>query len=202
VKLAVRDDLISRLARIGKAGPLPKNLDKETAGLLDQMQRQIGTLQDGLRSALGDGFNGSQLGEGYKFAIDARAGTDGYNVLTTTEATAEGLPAEDGYVVYRHATGLLLNRYILTSWALNNPTIAAGILTSAGAVRVHSYDNQRTILQLDGDAISQEAVATLSFYPSQPVPVGFTGRPAGSVPATGKSGQVYMAAEVSALDLP
>lgn len=201
MKLEVRDDLLSRLARIGKAGPLPKNLDKETAGLLDQMQRQIGTLQEGLRLVLGDGFNAGQLGDGFKFAIDARAGTDGYNVLTATQADAEGIGAFDGYVIYRHASGLLLNRYVVTSWALNNPNTLAALVNSGG-LRIHSYDNQRTILQLDADAIAQEVVATLSFFPKDQPPPNFPGRPVGSVAPRGSSGQVYDAADVSPLDLP
>lgn len=197
MKLLERDDLLTRLARIGKAGPLPKNLDKETAGLIDQMQRQIGVLSEAIRTILSDPL---VLSSGYRFSIDARAGTDGFNVLTSAEAAAEGLPSEDGFVIYRHASGLLLNQYGVTSWALNNPS--AHPLATSGGLLMYSYDSNRTVFQLDGDAETQEVVATLRLFPSSSVPVKFAERPAGSVPASGKKGQVYVAASVSPVDLP
>lgn len=196
MRLTRRDDLLNRLTRVGKAGPLPRNMDKETAGLIDQMQRQIGVLQEALREMLADPF---VLSDGYRFSIDARAASDGLNVLTVAQATAEGLPAEDGFVVYRHSSGLLLNQAFVTSWALNAP---ASPLANSGGLLMYSCDKDRTVLQIDGDAETQEVVATLRFFPSSSVPVGFTARPAGSVPAAGKPGQVYLTAAISPLELP
>lgn len=196
MKLEQRDDLLGRLSRIGKAGPLPRNLDKETAGLIDQMQRQIGTLQEAVRAVLAAP---TILSDGYQFTIDARPASDGYNILTTAQATAEGLPAEDGFVIYRHASGLLLNRPQQTSWTLNAP---ASPLATSGGLLMYSFDKNRTVLKIDADAAAQEVVATFKFSPSSSVPVKFSERPAGSVPASGKQGQVYVAASVSPLDLP
>lgn len=170
MKTAAIDLLISRLQRVGQAGALPKNLS--VPQLIDELQRQLAALADGSRALLtalraGPGFDkNSNL-----FLIDARSGSSTFNILTTGDATNEGLGAVAGLAIYRHGLGFKLDRFTQVDFA-GTPTVgvASGQASRNGTLSRYAADEQRTVFQLDQDAVTNQSLFVVSCYSSRVVP--------------------------------
>lgn len=182
MRLADRDDLLQKTQRLTRTTPLPKAIDSKTAALIDQLQRQIGELGGFISSILQHVFAGPLFAPGstQNFLIDARTGTTGYNVLSAAQAAAEGLPSAAGFVIFRHQLGILLNRAVVTHWALNDPrsfnesagtSAPAGQAERSGGVRIYGWDERRTVFQLDSEAEVQKVVAIVALFPATPEPL-------------------------------
>lgn len=167
-----RDDLLARVARVGKNAPLPKGLDPQTSSAIDSLQRQIGELSAAQTKATEHVFQGPLFakGSGQTFVIDARASSSGFNILTTAKATQEGLPAWNGFVSIKHGLNVVLDRWVVVDWTLKTP--AATQPTSMGWIRRYASDLTRTVFQITADAQSQEVLAIVTLYAQVPPPRG------------------------------
>lgn len=172
MRLTDRDDLLARMVRVNRTVALPKTIDAAVAGSIDAMQRQVGEVSSSFSKVTEHVFQGPNYAKdgGQRFVIDARPTSRGFNVLTTAQATAEGLPAWNGFVSIKHGMRLLLDGWAVFDWALANP--AATQPTSMGGIRRYGSDQNRTVFQLTADAQSQQVVARIALWPTQPPPRG------------------------------
>jgi hypothetical protein len=168
VTLQELDRLAAAIQRIGQQGSLPK--DGPQALLVDELQRQLSQLKEGQLALLQELRVAPRHGVGsYRFTIDARPTSDGFNVLTTTEADDEGLGAVAGTAIFRHGAGIPLPFWDQKFFTLADKLDAIGLSATqaarTGGWIVYKWDNNRTVFQLDEDAQMQEAVITVSCSP-------------------------------------
>ncbi len=154
-----RTAIIEKVGRIGQRGALT----------LDDLQRRTGTVAQSLADLYAEFFRGPRAGEdALIFTIDARASASTYNILTSAQASAQGLGAVSNLAVYSHGQGFVLDYYTPLRHVLNAP--AATPPNRMGNVRLYAVDDNRTIFQMDADGISQEAVITVTCFPSKAIP--------------------------------
>lgn len=160
------DALAANLQRIGQSGPLPKGGPQ--ALLVDELQRQLGVMKAVLLALLQDRRESPRHGrDSDLFTIDARAGTDGFNILTSAQADKEGLGATTGLAVFRHGRGIPLDRWVTVWFTVKAPVVGVGTdqpARSGGPPLVFAFDENRTVFQIDDDALAQEAVYVVSGY--------------------------------------
>ena len=165
------DQLQGKLQRVGQAGALPKNATP--AQIIDELQRELGALADASRALL------TELRASVRYTKDANLflvdGRSGGNILSTAQAALEGFGAVAGLAIYRHGLGYKLDRAVQVYFAYT-PSVGVvdGQAARSGAVAVFSYDDNRTIFQVDQDAVTNAAVFVMSCYPSLVVPSAIT----------------------------
>lgn len=182
MKMLERDVRLRRISALGKAsGMSPASADPRAA--IDQLQRRCAELEDAVAQLYGHVFEGPIFGPaGNLFRIDTRSGTTGYNLIASADSAKDGLPATTaGFVIFRHGLGYVLDRYVVVHWALANPgafnealgTFAAradGPPERAGGMRIYSFDDSRTVFQLDDEAVQQQVLAWVVCYSSAMIP--------------------------------
>ena len=162
-----RDAALEKLGKLGQAGGLPI-VDPKLA--IDELQRRTSTVAQIVAAMLADMFRGPRYGDGADlFMIDARPASPTYNLITDPALAArEGLGSSDNIAVFRHGRGFVLDRAELVHCFLNAP--AVGPPNRIGQWQHFSWDDNRTIFQLDVDAVDQEAVMIFSCFSSKVVP--------------------------------
>lgn len=192
------DRIAAGLQRVGVAGALPKNAPQPQ--LVDELQRQMGALGDASRAQVSELRAGPRFTEGAsKFLVDCRAGG---NVLTTAQANLEGLGVTAGLCIYRHGLGYKLDRAIQVYFAYT-PTVGVvnGQAARAGTVALFKFDDDRTIFQVDQDAVTNLAVFVMSCYSSIP-PASHTVNPTGNAKAGASTPQLGTILAATAAGLP
>ena len=172
---SVIDALTRRLTQVGKSGRMPIG-DEATRRVLEELQQQIATASEAGGAVLGQLADGpNHTIDGDLFMLDGRPTSGTYNVLSTTEAARNGLPSANGFCVFRHGRGIVLNRYDTMLYAVSEPLSfneALGSTASAtqpertGGFIVYSFDNHRTVFQFDVEAQAQKAVAIVACFSS------------------------------------
>lgn len=167
MNIADLDTLQQRIQRVGQASGLPKNMTQEQ--LIDELQRQLGAIGDVLRAVL-QTLRASPRYEkdASLFLVDCRAGG---NILSTAQASVEGFSTTAGLAIYRHGLGYNLDR-MLVVYSAYTPNVGTlnGQAQRGGTVTLYKYDQNRSVFQVDQDAITNTAVFVVSCYPSLPVP--------------------------------
>lgn len=167
MNIAAIDQLAAKLQRVGQAGALPK--DATQAQLIDELQRELASLADASRAMLSEFRAGPRYAKDAQlFLVDCRSGG---NVLSTAQANLEGFGVTAGLAIYRHGLGYKLDRAVQVYFAYT-PSVGVvdGQAARSGAVAVFAYDDNRTIFQVDQDAVTNAAVFVVSCYPSLVVP--------------------------------
>lgn len=164
MKPTQRDALLRKISALGKAGGMPLTVDPQKA--IDELQRRCGVLQEAVTLLLDVAFqNPNTSSGGTIFRIDGRPTSAGYNLLTAAQANQEvGLNAL-GVSIYRHGLGYALDRFVVISKGLANP--GAPQPTRITGERLYGYDNNRTVFQLDAEAVTQQAVVWVVCFSSK-----------------------------------
>lgn len=165
-----RDTMLERLGRLGKAGGVPL-VGGDPKLAIDELQRRTSTVAQAASQTLAEFFRGPRTGDDAPvFTINARSGNSGYNVLSTTQANAEGLGSVANLAIFRHGLGFVLDYYTVIRHVLHNPLPVGSPPNRMGGVQLYAVDDNRTVFQIDADAASQYAVITLACWPSKVIP--------------------------------
>lgn len=158
-----RDSALERLGRLGKSGGISIS---NTKAAIDELQRRSSLVAQAAADTLGLAFRGPRGDDDADiFTIDCRA--TGGNVLSSTEAAAEGLGSVSNLAVFRHGRGFVLDYYVEIRRVIHS---AASPFASACGFRLYAVDDNRTVFQVTTDAVTQEAAFTVSCWPSKLIP--------------------------------
>lgn len=199
MNVAEIDGLIGRLQRVGQAGALPKNMTQPQ--LIDELQRELGALAQAAIALLAELRASPRYGKDAQlFLVDCRAAST--NILTTAQANLEGLGAIAGLAIYRHGLGYRLDRADPV-WFAYTATIGVvnGQAARAGTCCVRNFDDQRTIFQVDQDAVTNGATFLMSCYPSI-APASARVNPGANAQAGAASPQLGLITAISSTQLP
>jgi len=177
-----RDTALERLGRLGKSGGAPKG---DTKQAIDELQRRASVVAQAAADTLGMVFRGPRGDEDADiFTIDCRTGG---NILTSAQASAEGLGAVNNLAVFRHGRGFTLDYYVEIRRVVDDGSTWPA--ATAFNYRLYAVDDNRTVFQVTDTAISQDAVITVSCFPSKLVPANGLA-PSSTGAARGKSGYI------------
>ena len=165
-----RDTMLERLGRLGKAGGVPL-VGGDPKLAIDELQRRTSTVAQAASQTLSEVFRGPRTGDSAPvIEFDARAAppAGSGDRLSTTQAAAEGLGSVANLVIFRHGLGFVLDYYTVIRKWLRTP--AATPPNRIGDLELYAVDDNRTVFRLDADAVSQEAMITLTCWPSKVIP--------------------------------
>jgi hypothetical protein len=198
VNVAEIDVLIGKLQRVGQAGALPKNMTQPQ--LIDELQRELGALAQAANGLLAELRASPRYGKDAQlFLVDCRTGG---NILTTTQATNEGYGAVAGLAVYHHGLRYRLDRAEQVYFAYT-PTVGVvdGQATQGGTCCIHDFDDQRTVFQVDQNAVTNGAVFVMTCYPSI-APASAVVNPGANTKTGAASPQLGLISAIASTQLP
>ena len=157
-----RDTALERLGRLGKSGGASKS---DTKQALDELQKRTSLVAQAAADTLSLAFRGPRADQDADiFTIDCRTGG---NILTSAQASASGLGAVSNLSVFNHGRGFVLDYYVEIRRVLN---AAASPMISTCGFRLYAIDDNRTVFQVTSDAVTQEAIITVTCFPSKLIP--------------------------------
>jgi len=191
--------MIGRLQRVGQAGALPKDMTQPQ--LIDELQRELGALAQAATALLAELRASPRYGKGAQlFLVDCRTGSS--NILSTTQATNEGLGAIDGLAIYRHSLGYRLDRSEQVYFAYTSTVgVVNGQAQRGGTCCQYAFDDVRTIFQVDQDAVTNGAVFVMACYPSI-APASARVNPLANTKVGASSPQLGLITAVTSTQLP